>query len=50
MDDNRIIADPKSIKAINKVSFKQRMISYKKKPLSLVMLILVALALSLIHI
>ena len=44
MDDNRIIADPKSIKAINKVSFKQRMISYKKKPLSLVMLILVALA------
>lgn len=32
------------IKPINKVTFKQRMISYKRKPLSLVMLLLVALA------
>ena len=32
------------IKSINKVTFKQRMISYKRKPLSLVMLLLVALA------
>lgn len=32
------------IKLINKVTFKQRMISYKRKPLSLVMLLLVALA------
>ncbi|WP_366938277.1 phosphate ABC transporter permease PstA [uncultured Ruminococcus sp.] len=32
------------IKPINKVTFKQRMISYKSKPLSLVMLLLVALA------
>ncbi|WP_293970543.1 phosphate ABC transporter permease PstA [uncultured Ruminococcus sp.] len=33
-----------NIKPINKVTFKQRMISYKRKPLSLVMLLLVALA------
>ena len=32
------------IKPINKVTFKQRMISYKRNPLSLVMLLLVALA------
>ena len=32
------------IKPINKVTFKQRMISYKRKPLSLVMLLFVALA------
>ena len=32
------------IKPINKVTFKQRMISYKRKPLSLVMLLLVDLA------
>ena len=32
------------IKPINKVTFKQRMISYRRKPLSLVMLLLVALA------
>lgn len=32
------------IKPINKVTFKQRMFSYKRKPLSLVMLLLVALA------
>ena len=32
------------IKPINKVTFKQRMISYKRKPLSLVMLLLIALA------
>lgn len=32
------------IKPINKVTFKQRMISYKRKPLSFVMLLLVALA------
>ena len=32
------------IKPINKVTFRQRMISYKRKPLSLVMLLLVALA------
>lgn len=32
------------IKPINKVTLKQRMISYKRKPLSLVMLLLVALA------
>ena len=32
------------IKPINRVTFKQRMISYKRKPLSLVMLLLVALA------
>ena len=32
------------IKPINKVTFKQRMISYKRKPLSLVMLLLVVLA------
>lgn len=32
------------IKPINKVTFKQRMLSYKRKPLSFVMLLLVALA------
>ena len=36
--------DVSQIKAINKVSFKQRMKSYKRKPLSLVLLILVGLA------
>lgn len=36
--------DVKEIRAINKVSFKQRMISYKRKPLSLLMLIIVAAA------
>ena len=34
----------KSIKEINKVTFKQRLISYKRKPLSFLMLILIALA------
>lgn len=34
----------KSIKVINKVTFKQRLISYKRKPLSFLMLILIALA------
>lgn len=34
----------KSIKAINKVTFKQRLIAYKRKPLSFLMLILVAVA------
>ena len=36
--------DVKEIRAINRVSFKQRMISYKRKPLSLLMLIIVAAA------
>ena len=36
--------DVSQIKAINKVSFKQRMKAYKRKPLSLVLLILVGLA------
>ena len=38
------LVDVSQIKAINKVSFKQRMKSYKRKPLSLVLLILVGLA------
>ena len=41
MNNTAVIDD---IKPINKVTFKQRMISYKRKPLSLVMLLLVALA------
>lgn len=41
MNNSAVIND---IKPINKVTFKQRMISYKRKPLSLVMLLLVALA------
>lgn len=41
MNNSAVIDD---IKPINKVTFKQRMISYKRKPLSLVMLLLVALA------
>ena len=40
--NNSAVVD--EIKPINKVTFKQRMISYKRKPLSLVMLLLVALA------
>lgn len=44
MADNNNSAVIDEIKPINKVSFKQRMISYKRKPLSLVMLLLVALA------
>lgn len=40
--NNSAIID--EIKPINKVTFKRRMISYKRKPLSLVMLLLVALA------
>lgn len=40
--NNSVVID--DIKPINKVTFKQRMISYKRKPLSLVMLLLVALA------
>ena len=44
MADNNAVTDIKEIKAINKVTFKQRMISYKRRPLSLVMLILVAVA------
>lgn len=38
------LVDVSQIKAINKVSFKQRMKAYKRKPLSLVLLILVGLA------
>lgn len=38
------MVDTKNIKAINKVTLKQRLISYKRKPLSLLMLILVALS------
>lgn len=44
MADNNAVTDIKEIKAINKVTLKQRMISYKRRPLSLVMLILVAVA------
>ena len=44
MADNNTSAVIDDIKPINKVTFKQRMISYKRKPLSLVMLLLVALA------
>lgn len=44
MADKNISAVIDEIKPINKVTFKQRMISYKRKPLSLVMLLLVALA------
>lgn len=44
MADNNTSAVIDEIKPINKVTFKQRMISYKRKPLSLVMLLLVALA------
>ena len=39
-----VAVDVSQIKAINKVSFKQRMKAYKRKPLSLVLLILVGLA------
>lgn len=38
------MVDTKNIKAINKVTFKQRLLSYKRKPLSLLMLIIVALS------
>lgn len=38
------LVDVSQIKAINKVSFKQRMKAYKRKPLSLVLLILVGFA------
>lgn len=44
MADKNNAAMIDEIKPINKVTFKQRMISYKRKPLSLVMLLLVALA------
>ena len=44
MADMNNMAVIDEIKPINKVTFKQRMISYKRKPLSLVMLLLVALA------
>ena len=44
MADKNTSAVIDDIKPINKVTFKQRMISYKRKPLSLVMLLLVALA------
>ena len=44
MEAKNITINPKEIKAINKVSFKQRMISYKRKPFSLLMLIIVAIA------
>lgn len=44
MADNNTSAVIDEIKPINKVTFKQRMISYKRKLLSLVMLLLVALA------
>lgn len=40
--NNSAVTD--DIMPINKVTFKQRMISYKRKPLSLVMLLMVALA------
>ena len=42
--NDAVLVDVSQIKAINKVSFKQRMKSYKRKPLSLVLLILVGLA------
>lgn len=44
MADKNTSAEIDNIKPINKVTFKQRMISYKRKPFSLVMLLLVALA------
>lgn len=44
MEAKTVTVNPKEIKAINKVTFKQRMISYKRKPLSLLMLIIVAVA------
>lgn len=44
MADKNNTAVIDDIMPINKVTFKQRMISYKRKPLSLVMLLLVALA------
>lgn len=44
MADNNNSAVIDDIKPINKVTFKQRMLSYKRKPLSFVMLLLVALA------
>lgn len=44
MADKNTAAVIDEIKPINKVTFKHRMISYKRKPLSLVMLLLVALA------
>lgn len=42
--NDAVSVDVSQIKAINKVSFKQRMKAYKRKPLSLVLLILVGLA------
>ena len=42
--NDAVSVDVSQIKAINKVSFKQRMKSYKRKPLSLVLFILVGLA------
>lgn len=44
MADKNTSAVIDNINPINKVTFKQRMISYKRKPFSLVMLLLVALA------
>lgn len=46
MDDKSIITDAEysQLKAVNKITIRQRLISYKRKPLSLVMLILVAIA------
>lgn len=44
MPDMNSSAAIDNIKPINKVTFKQRFISYKRKPLSFVMLLLVALA------
>ncbi len=46
MADKSIITDSEynQLKAVNKINLRQRLISYKRKPLSLVMLILVAIA------
>lgn len=46
MADKSIITDAEynQLKAVNKITLRQRLISYKRKPLSLVMLILVAIA------
>lgn len=44
MADNTMTVSAKDIKAINKITFKQRLREYKRKPLSLVIFILVILA------
>lgn len=44
MADNTMTVSAKDIKAINKITFKQRLREYKRKPLSLVIFILIILA------